>query len=155
MSGKIFDERGVLTPEGEKATARFKHELTKLLMNGSVNDLQIVGSILHKMVGDVTADAMQNKRNETNKFSAMSDDEFDEYLKKKYQPLYGEQWIIKASLTDEEGDRTVESFRRRMKEDEKGKPVYQPSYGVRLSPREKRYTSSPYMPHKPDYLKKI
>jgi len=156
MSGKIFDDRGFLSPEGEKATAKFKHELQKLLMDGSVNDLQIIGSLLHKVVGDMVCDAMQFRKNETSKFSTMTDEEFDEYLLKKYKPLYGEQWMLKASLTDEEGERMTESFIRKMKDDSKNRP-YQPSYGVRLSPRERRkYTErSAYVPHKPDYLKKI
>lgn len=114
MSGKIFDERGFLNKEGEKAVEKLKQEVSKLLV-GSDLDIQITGSILHKIVGDMVCDAIQHKRNEVNKFAAMSDEEFESYLKDKYEPLYGVHWLFKASLTEEEAKRSVESFQRRMK----------------------------------------
>lgn len=114
MSGKIFDNRGFLNEEGEKATAKLKQEISKLLTSVTIEDSQIVGSILHKIVGDMVFDHAQEKRNITAKFAAMSDEEFDKYLDDKYAPIYGNKWLVKASLTKEEGERHTESFRRRM-----------------------------------------
>lgn len=114
MSGKIFDKRGFLSAEGEKATAKLKQEIAKLLANTTVEDIQTTGCILHKIVGDLVCDAAQEKRNVFSKFAAMSDEDFDKYLDDKYAPIYGNKWIVKASLTEEEGARHMESFKRRM-----------------------------------------
>ena len=114
MSGKIFDKRGFLNADGEKATAKLKQEISKLLANATVEDIQTIGCVLHKIVGDMVCDAAQERRNIAGKFSAMSDEEFDKYLDDKYAPVYGNKWIVKASLTEEEGARHIESFKRRM-----------------------------------------
>ncbi len=166
---KIFNGRGFLSEEANKSAAvkAFKKAVEMLLDDKlSIEEVQTTGSVLHKLVGDMVADAMQHKRNEFNKLTAMSDEEFDKYMSDKYTPLYGEHWLIKAPITDEEGDRSIASFERKLtdiKEEWKKRPA-QPNYGLRLSPRQKskildRYYSgsssrSAYVPHKADYLKK-
>jgi hypothetical protein len=114
MSGKIFDKRGFLNADGEKATAKLKQEIGKLLTDASIEDIQTIGCLLHKVVGDMVCDAAQEKRNLAGKFAAMSDEEFEKYLDDKYSSIYGNRWIVKASLTEEEGTRHLESFKRRM-----------------------------------------
>jgi len=105
---KLFDERGFLTEEAKKSpqVIAFKRACEEMLKDAeSLNDFQITGSILHKIVGDTVSDAMQHKRNETNKFSQMTDEEFENYLEDKYLPLFGEHWSLKASLSKEEFER--------------------------------------------------
>ncbi len=160
---KIFNERGFLSEEANKsATVKaFKKAVAALLDDKlSIEEMQSTGSVLHKLVGDMVADAMQHKRNEFNKLAAMSDEEFDKYLSDKYTPLYGKHWLVKASITDEEGARILASFDRKMidiKEEWKLRPA-QPRNGIRPSPRleyRKRLDArSAYVPHKADYLKK-
>jgi hypothetical protein len=138
---KIFDDRGFLTEEGKysKQMKDFIIKTDDMLEGYSINELRIMGSILHKIVGDAVCDAIQFKTNETNKFTAMSDEEFDKYLADKYAPIYGKNWLIKASITDEEGERNAQTFRRQMTqnlEDLKKRPREQ-HYGLKLSPRDK------------------
>lgn len=136
---RIFNEQGFLNKDGEKATAKLKFEIEKILDEAKAEDIQTLGCILHKMVGDAVANAALTKRELVNKFNAMSDAEFDAYLKAKYEPLVGEHWFLKAPLTEEEGERISQTFTRNIQkwmEEEKNKPREQ-HYGLRLSPRHK------------------
>lgn len=136
---KLFTEQGFLNKDGEKAVTKLKSELERLLTEAKAEDIQTLGCILHKIVGDAVSDAALAKRQLTNKFNAMSDEEFDLYLKNKYEPIVGAQWFLKAPLTEEEGERISQTFTRNIQqwmEKEKNKPREQ-HYGVRLSPRHK------------------
>lgn len=134
---KFTDDRGFLNKEGEKATAKFKRELKKILGELKLDEIQTMGTLLHKIVGDAVFDAAQAKKELVNKFAAMSDEDFEEYLNNKYTFLHGKDWFFKASLTEEELARQSVLFKKRMEkwaEEQKNRPREQ-NYGLRLSPR--------------------
>lgn len=112
---KIYDERGFLTKEGEQSSRiiNFKHALNECLEAMSIQEIQLMGSILHKIVGDTVFEAAQFKRDETARFAAMTDEEFDHYLNDKYSK-YGKDWFLRMSLTEEELERQSTSFKRKM-----------------------------------------
>ena len=101
---KLFKGNGLLTEEG-----RNTFQTLQSVLDGVVSDvcrdmteseMQTVQAALAKMVGDTMSNAMQAKRNLKSKLAAMSDEQFEGFLKAKY----GEKWRF-ISLTKEEYER--------------------------------------------------
>lgn len=114
---KIFDDRGFLTEEGNNTSQMIslKHALGEMLEAMSINELQTMGCILQKIVGDMVSSTIQHKTSETNKLFNMTDEEFQKHLEDKYSPIYGKDWQFR-SLTDEESER-YESIAKKMADD--------------------------------------
>ena len=101
---KLFEGNGLLTPEGKEAFGDIQYAIDRVLTivcrDMSECELLTVQATLAKMVGDTMSWHMQAKRDLRNKFAAMTDEQFEGFLRAKY----GEKWRF-FSLTKEELDR--------------------------------------------------
>lgn len=101
---KLFQGNGLLTEEGRNVFQTLQSVLDGVVSdtcrNMSESEMLTVQAALAKMVGDTMSNAMQAKRDLKNKFAAMTNEQFEAYLKVKY----GEKWPL-ISLTQEELDR--------------------------------------------------
>lgn len=102
---KMFKENGFLSEEGKKVLQPLHDELTELFSNPevrnmSVSELRVLGANLAKAVGDLTSEAILARNQMSAKLAAMSDEQFEAYLKARY----GEGWMFQ-SLTPEELER--------------------------------------------------
>ena len=102
---KMFKENGLLSEEGNKVVQPLQDALTKVFTSKEVRDMSIdeiraLGANLAKIVGDSISDRIHHKKYLENKFAAMTDDQFESYLKDKH----GDGWMF-ASLTQSELDR--------------------------------------------------
>src|SRR5574338_899647 len=101
---KLFDGNGFLSEEGKKTFEKVQETLsetiTDVCRDMSESEMLTVQATLAKMVGDTMSWHMQSKRDLKNRFAAMSNEQFEAYLKSKY----GARWHL-VSLTKEELDR--------------------------------------------------
>ncbi len=102
---KYFQENGFLSSQGECLVSLIVNSLNRLMTspeinNMSIQELQILGSNLSKIVGDNISKSIVVKIKEKNELFNMTDDEFELYLKNKYQS----KWPL-VSLTQLELDR--------------------------------------------------
>src|SRR5690606_36085487 len=102
---KYFKENGFLTSEGENLLNPVEKAIKSVFSQEDVksfseSQLRILGSALAKLVGDTVSDHQQAKREVKAKFAAMTNDQFEAYLKAKY----GDRWML-VSLTEEEFER--------------------------------------------------
>ena len=101
---KLFTDNGFLNHAGKEAfgqvQAALDSTLSDVCRDMSEQELLMVQAVLAKMVGDTMSSYMQSKRDLKNKFAAMSDEQFDAFLKAKY----GDKWRF-ISLTKEEYER--------------------------------------------------
>lgn len=137
---KLYTENGFLSEEGKM--------LFKELLDGKIatllrqakdeNELRLIGSLIHKRVGDLVADAVLEKKEKIAQLQAMSDEDFENYLEDKYSK-HGKDWKLKAVFTSEELDRETSRCLNKFKEweqNQKNKPR-KPQYGLNISPRRK------------------
>lgn len=112
---KLFEGNGFLTEEGKKAFASVQSQLNETLNNVcrdmSESEMLMVQATLAKMVGDTMSWHIQAKRDLHNKFAAMSDEQFEGFLRAKY----GEKWRC-FSLTKEELDRCPRMTQEQVRE---------------------------------------
>lgn len=112
---KLFQGNGFLTEEGKNTFQTLQSVLDGLVAtvcrDMSESEMLTVQAALAKMVGDTMSNAMQAKRDLKNKFAAMSDEQFEGYLKAKY----GDKWRF-VSLTTEELDRVPRLTREEIEE---------------------------------------
>lgn len=99
---KMFTENGLLSEEGSRV---FKEILdgkinTILSQAENVAELQILGSLLHKRIGDAVSEKILAQQERQKLFEDMNDEQFKAYLKAKY----GDNWIFQT-LANEELDR--------------------------------------------------
>lgn len=96
---KLLSETGFLTSEGkaefEKALAPAVKDILSLAT--SENECNMLGSTLVQYVAEMISVRRSRIKETASKFDAMSDVEFEQYLKDKY----GENYLF-VSLTDEE-----------------------------------------------------
>lgn len=101
---KLFTGNGHLTEEGRNSFQTVQSALDGVLStvcrDMSESELLTVQAALAKMVGDTMSWHIQAKRDLRNKFAAMTDEQFEGFLKAKY----GEKWRF-ISLTKEEYER--------------------------------------------------
>jgi hypothetical protein len=128
---KIITESGQLNLDGNVLTIEFKDCLDKIMRQPEVlemttNELQILGSCLAKMVGETITNKIAAKAERVNQFIAMSDQEFEDYLQKKY----GNNWAF-TTLTEEEYQRvptiSAEDIRKCLEENNKSFKLYHQS----------------------------
>lgn len=117
---KLYKENGFLSEFGEEVfKERLDNEITKLLNTAKdESSARLIGSLIHKRIGDMVTNWIAAKNEIAAKFNAMEDPEFEAYLKKKY----GDHWML-VSLTQEELDRcrpiSEKQIRKAMEEVEK------------------------------------
>lgn len=96
---KFVSETGFLTNEGklefEKTLAAPLKEVLALATTEA--EVNMLGGVLSHFVADMISTRRFKIKETASKFDAMSDDEFDQYLKNKY----GDNYFF-VSLTDEE-----------------------------------------------------
>jgi hypothetical protein len=128
---KIITESGQLNLDGNVLTVEFRDCLDKIMrqpevLEMSANELQILGSCLAKMVGEIITNKIADKIVKVNQFVAMSDQEFEDYLQKKY----GNNWAF-TTLTAEEYQRvptiSAEDIRKCLEENSKSFEPYHQS----------------------------
>lgn len=113
---KWFQENGYLSDHGKEALAKFKTVLTELFSLPEVKDmneaevLTLQANMLNLISRQVSGEILSRKE-EVVRLAALSDEHFDSFLAEKYGPDY----MLKASLTKAESDRSLESFSRRIK----------------------------------------
>lgn len=102
MTKKMFTENGFLSEEGERVFSEIIDSKISTILKQAKNDdeLRILESLLKNRIGEAVFNVMQAKREITAKFAAMTDEQFEAYLKAKY----GEKHLF-ISLTPEELDR--------------------------------------------------
>jgi hypothetical protein len=98
----FFNDNGFLSEEGKRMLLEFNTAIENLMATDEVDDMseteiRALGSVLAKIVGDVISNRISRKLQENVKFEAMSDDDFETYLKNKY----GDNWVF-MTLTPEE-----------------------------------------------------
>jgi hypothetical protein len=98
----IFEDNGQLSEEGKRIFLDFNYGLGQILNSDQVLDmtetqLQTLGIHLLKMIGDTITNRIARKRQFDAKLQAMTDQQFEVYLKDKYS----EHWNI-HSLEEEE-----------------------------------------------------
>jgi hypothetical protein len=119
----IFNGNGVLTEEGKTLLLEFNTALDNLLgsdhvMDMTENDLQLLGSHLSSVVGNVISKRIGTKLQTKGQFAAMTDDEFYAYLEIKYGQLWkflsltNEEYHRVPRLTDEEIKKALEEGAR-------------------------------------------
>jgi hypothetical protein len=99
---ELVKEGGVLSDYGKGFLKRLTDNLESALSSEevrsmSVSQLRTFGGILAKLIGDAVSNRMEIKSNYENRFSIMSDNEFETYLKNKY----GEKWTLTPLSKDE------------------------------------------------------
>ncbi len=99
---KLIDDAGFLNEAGKKATNNFKNVVKDLLNSNEVKnlspmELKIFGGTLIKIIGDLICDKTSKEEIKENKFSSMTNEEFDFYLKNKY----GSGWQFVVLEEDE------------------------------------------------------
>lgn len=107
-----FKENGFFSEEGEHAVLHFKDGLSDVLFKDeikelTVSQLQTLKSNLLKKVSDAISEEIAKKKVRTDKFAAMTDEEFFSYLGDRY----GEEFwpIVNGGLSREEEDRLPRS----------------------------------------------
>ena len=98
----MFKDNGLLTEKGKEVLAPVQKALDAVLQHDDISrmsdiELQVIGAALAKMVGDTISWKRQAKRDMTNKLFAMTDEQFDAYMRDKYNG----DWLL-VSLTEEE-----------------------------------------------------
>lgn len=104
---KLYKENGLLSSHGENVTYGLSQALSKLLSDPHISEmseheLRTFGGALQKIVGDAISNKIQAKKDLSSRFAAMSDEQFEGFLKVKYGP----RWIL-VSMTPEELDRAM------------------------------------------------
>lgn len=99
---KNFKDNGFLSEDGKRLVEHFVFGLAATLMEDEVNDMSeaellTLGSNLAKLVGDIISNKIQAKNDLKKKFSEMSDEQFEAYMKTKY----GDRWML-MTITNEE-----------------------------------------------------
>lgn len=102
---KFFDDNGFLSEDGKRMLLEFNTAIENLIATDEVDDMseaeiRAMGSVLSKNIGDAVANRISRKLQEKNKLTAMSEKDFEAYLKNKY----GDNWFF-MTLTPEEFDR--------------------------------------------------
>lgn len=136
---KFFKDNSYLSDEGKQILKPLSEALEKVfgtqdIKDMSVQEMNVLGSNMAKMVGDFVFEKTRAKNDLTRKFNEMNDPQFEAYLKAKY----GEMWML-TSLTTEELDRLPhipkETLDRAMAE---GHKIYEDAMrnqsGVRIDP---------------------
>ena len=128
---EFFKETGFLSDEGEQLLLEFKTEIEVLFDNDEVSDmtvaeLRMLGANMANMVADRVSKRIAFKEQLSGKFAAMSDEEFEEYLKEKY----GSVWQF-ISLPPEELARGLVISQEKIKEilEESAKKIGRPRGG--------------------------
>lgn len=104
---KMYQGNGSLTEEGEKFLAPVRQALKDIFASSEAQEMseaqfRILGSTLSNIVGNMVCDAVQNKQVIAQQFNDMTDTQFEDYLKFKYE----ENWLL-TSLTPPEFARTM------------------------------------------------
>lgn len=100
-----FKENGFLSEEGERALTFVKEQLNDIMLSMtveemSVQELQLLGTNLSKIVGDSISEKITYKKKQAKlaaTFSHLNDEQFEDYLEEKY----GSDWRFRT-LTPEE-----------------------------------------------------
>lgn len=121
----LVQQNGFLTEEGRKLLEPVTDALQKVLysseLRGATDEqIRLLGSIAMAQVADSVSQKVQRKVNIENSLKAMTDNEFEMYLKQKY----GDKWNT-TSLTPEEFERcpvpSVESIKTVLEEGRKAR----------------------------------
>ena len=110
---KLYKENGFLSEYGKGNFEKYLDKEVKMLLKtgDSENEINLIGSLIMKRIGDLIFDQIQSKKKIDNKFKYMNDKEFELYLASKYGP----QWLLK-SLTTEEYERCPPISQEKIKE---------------------------------------
>lgn len=114
---KLFKEDGNLTEYGDKLLREEFDMEVKLWLKqaNSETEVQILGSLLAKRVGDLVNEQLSTKKAYQGKLDKMTDDQFEAFLKIKYGP----RWPL-ITLTTEELERSKRcSFYRKLEQDDR------------------------------------
>jgi len=100
---KMFNESGFLSEEGNQVFEEILDDNVNSILNQgqSVAEIQILGSLLHKRIGDAVSAKIHAKQEQQRLFDGMNDEQFRAYLKAKY----GDNWMFQT-LANEELDRS-------------------------------------------------
>lgn len=139
---KAFDEKGNFSEEGKRLCIDLRYGLEQLMSSDEVkemneNELHILGGLLAKMVGEAVSNRISFKRHLQGSLDAMSDEQFESYLKEKY----GTIWNL-VTLTEEEYRRCPTLSQEKIEELlKKGaeKVGHPPCNGVRFERNRTRY----------------
>lgn len=100
---KYFKDNGFLSEDGKKLVQPVHDSLMEVLTSKEVRhemseaEIMTLGSNLAKAVGDHISELLFAKRQPSNQYTDMSDEQFEAHLKAKY----GDKWMLVA-LTKEE-----------------------------------------------------
>jgi hypothetical protein len=102
---KLFKENGSLTEDGHNFIKPLRMALSEIFLSNEAQDMSssellILGSMLSSIVADSVSERILAKNHLFNKINAMTDEQFEAFLKVKY----GKRWMLSA-LTNEEQDR--------------------------------------------------
>lgn len=133
---KMFKENGDLTADAKRMLMDFNYGLSQVMASDGAHDmteseLLLLGTHLHKLIGDTITNRIVNKRQFQKMLDALTDEQFDTYLKDKY----GETWFI-HSLEEEELKRVplpdLQKLADEMASVAQNVAMYMDSNGVRL-----------------------
>lgn len=99
----MFVGNGELGEDGKRLIADFRYGLTQIMESFelealSENDLRVLESNLHKLVGDAFTGKISYLLQVDGKLQAMSDQEFEAYLQEKYGSIWRETPLTPAEL---------------------------------------------------------
>lgn len=108
--GKLFKDDSSLTEDGKRVFLDFNTSLAEVMRADEVHDMSesellILGTHMHKTIGDLIAKRITQKRLLAAEVDKMNDYEFEAYLRSRY----GDTWHI-HSLEPEEMQR-ISMFR--------------------------------------------
>lgn len=132
---KMFRDNGFLTEEGKKVLQPLHDGLMEVISSKDVRDMSVaelrtLGANLAKAVGDTISEQIFARTQVSNRFEAMTDEQFEGYLRAKH----GDRWMF-ATLTSAELERCPKLQQKEieniLKESAKHLPKF-PSNGVRF-----------------------
>lgn len=97
---KYINGNGFLTEDGKRIMAPVQQALNTALKELGANDeasLRNAGAVLAKLVGDTISNTIQNKKDTEAMLNAMSDEQFEAFMKAKY----GERWLFQTATPEE------------------------------------------------------
>jgi hypothetical protein len=103
--GKVFEDDSSLTEDGKRVFLDFNASLAEVMRSDEAHDMSesellILGTHMHKLIGEAIAKRITQKRVLAVQIDKMNDYEFEAHLRDRY----GDTWSI-HSLEPEEMDR--------------------------------------------------
>jgi hypothetical protein len=121
MFKDLINESGWLTEKGRaRLEASFSKVLNDLFSEAETdNQIRVIGSVVSCFVGEKVSDKIREIQENKDFLLSMDEDEFLSYLSNKY----GDDFMLKASITREERERCTIIFAKKiekaMKENDK------------------------------------